>query len=228
MPSIKGKTVIVTGASAGVGEATAKLCVREGANVVLAARDGKALDALAAALGPRSRAVVTDVSKHADCEALMQGVARGLRPHRRTREQCRLQQPRHRRGRCARKHRAHHRGQPEGADPALQAGAAAPAGERWRSDRQRGIARRPRAAGPRGDLHGVQVRPARLLVRDGRGARGLGHYRVGRVARADRDGIHPERDRGRARHGVLAADGDGRRGGSRHRRVAARTASASA
>jgi short-subunit dehydrogenase len=71
MPSIKGKTVIVTGASAGVGEATAKLCVREGANVVLAARDRKALDALAAALGPRSRAVVTDVSKHADCEALM-------------------------------------------------------------------------------------------------------------------------------------------------------------
>ena len=71
MPSIKGKTVIVTGASAGVGEATAKLCVREGANVVLAARDGKALDALAAALGPRSRVVVTDVSKYADCEALM-------------------------------------------------------------------------------------------------------------------------------------------------------------
>jgi hypothetical protein len=72
MSSIKGKTVIVTGASAGVGEATAKLCVREGANVVLAARDGKALDALAAALGPRSRAVVTDVAKHADCEALIQ------------------------------------------------------------------------------------------------------------------------------------------------------------
>jgi hypothetical protein len=71
MPSIKGKTVIVTGASAGVGEATAKLCVREGANVVLAARDRKALEALATVLGPRSRAVVTDVSKHADCEALM-------------------------------------------------------------------------------------------------------------------------------------------------------------
>ena len=71
MPSIKGKTIIVTGASAGVGEATAKLCVREGANVVLAARDARALDALCAALGPRSRAVVTDVSKHADCEALV-------------------------------------------------------------------------------------------------------------------------------------------------------------
>jgi short-subunit dehydrogenase len=71
MPSIEGKTVIVTGASAGVGEATAKLCVREGANVVLAARDGKSLEALAAVLGPRSRAVVTDVAKHADCLALM-------------------------------------------------------------------------------------------------------------------------------------------------------------
>jgi short-subunit dehydrogenase len=71
MPSIKGKTVIVTGASAGVGEATAKLCVRQGANVVLAARDKNALDALAAALGPRSRAVVTDVSRPEDCEALM-------------------------------------------------------------------------------------------------------------------------------------------------------------
>ena len=71
VPSIKGKTVIVTGASAGVGEATAKLCVREGANVVLAARDAKALDSLAASLGPQSRAVVTDVSKPDDCAALM-------------------------------------------------------------------------------------------------------------------------------------------------------------
>ena len=46
MEKLKGKTVIITGASAGVGEATAHLCVQAGANVVLAARGKRELEAL--------------------------------------------------------------------------------------------------------------------------------------------------------------------------------------
>ena len=44
---IKGKVVIVTGASSGIGEATARQFGREGARVVLAARRVDRLEALA-------------------------------------------------------------------------------------------------------------------------------------------------------------------------------------
>jgi NADP-dependent 3-hydroxy acid dehydrogenase YdfG len=75
MRTLKGKTIIVTGASAGVGEATARQCAAQGANVVLAARDKKALTALAKKLGKRARAVPTDVSRAGDCRALIQASA---------------------------------------------------------------------------------------------------------------------------------------------------------
>lgn len=72
MDTLKGKTIIVTGASSGVGEATARLCVAEGANVVLAARSKKELNTLASALGKQAIMVVTDVSSPADCVGLIQ------------------------------------------------------------------------------------------------------------------------------------------------------------
>jgi len=71
MRRLTGKTIIVTGASAGVGAATARLCAAEGANVVAAARDRKALNALAKKLGKRVLAVPTDVARRQDCEALI-------------------------------------------------------------------------------------------------------------------------------------------------------------
>ena len=71
METVKGKTIIITGASAGVGEATAKLCAAEGANVVIAARSKKELMALAKSLGKNALAVVTDVAKTQDCTALL-------------------------------------------------------------------------------------------------------------------------------------------------------------
>ena len=71
MKTLQGKTIIITGASAGVGEATAKLCAAEGANVVIAARSKKELMALAKSLGKNALAVVTDVAKTQDCTALL-------------------------------------------------------------------------------------------------------------------------------------------------------------
>ena len=44
--SIKGKTIIITGASSGIGEATAKKLSQEGANVVLSARREDRLNSL--------------------------------------------------------------------------------------------------------------------------------------------------------------------------------------
>jgi len=69
---LQGKTVIVTGASSGIGEAVARAFVEAGANVVLAARNETALAALAKELGNgRALAVATDVTKRDQVEAMV-------------------------------------------------------------------------------------------------------------------------------------------------------------
>ena len=65
------RTVIVTGASSGVGEACARLFAAEGARVVLAARSGDRLERLAGELGNGALAVAVDVSRREDCERLI-------------------------------------------------------------------------------------------------------------------------------------------------------------
>ena len=60
--ALKGTVAIVTGASSGIGEATAEALVAEGAMVVLAARRADRLEKLAARLGPSTMSVPTDLA----------------------------------------------------------------------------------------------------------------------------------------------------------------------
>ena len=74
MPSLRDQVVIVTGASAGIGEATARRLVRGGATVVISARRQDRLEALARELDPtgaRILAVAGDVTQDADRRRLV-------------------------------------------------------------------------------------------------------------------------------------------------------------
>lgn len=67
------KTIVITGASAGIGAALALRLAKDGHNLVLAARRKEPLDAVARDAeqrGARALAVVTDVTKRADIDAL--------------------------------------------------------------------------------------------------------------------------------------------------------------
>ncbi len=71
--SIKGKTVIITGASRGIGEAAAEVFAEAGAKVALLARGRDAIEAIAARIGPDAMAIPCDVSSYDDvAEAIRQ------------------------------------------------------------------------------------------------------------------------------------------------------------
>lgn len=72
---MQGKTIIVTGASEGIGQELALQLAQVGANVVIAARSEEKLQAVRAACeaaGGQALAVATDVSQAGDCERLIQ------------------------------------------------------------------------------------------------------------------------------------------------------------
>ena len=73
--NITGKVVVITGASSGIGESTAKLLAQQGARVVLGARRKDRIDAVAkeiSATGGKAIGFATDVTKRAEVEALIQ------------------------------------------------------------------------------------------------------------------------------------------------------------
>ena len=68
----KGKTVIITGASRGIGAEAARVFAAAGANVALLARSADSLEALAAEIGENALALACDVSDYASVEAAVQ------------------------------------------------------------------------------------------------------------------------------------------------------------
>jgi NAD(P)-dependent dehydrogenase (short-subunit alcohol dehydrogenase family) len=72
---LRDKTIIITGASSGIGAAAARLFAEEGARLVLGARSADALAAVVAAIGDRAVALPGDVRDPDYAEAL---VARAL------------------------------------------------------------------------------------------------------------------------------------------------------
>jgi len=71
---IKDKVVVITGASSGLGESTARHLASEGASVVLGARRLDRLEEIVAEIrsaGGQAEAVATDVTKRSDVEALV-------------------------------------------------------------------------------------------------------------------------------------------------------------
>jgi len=69
--SLQGQIAVVTGASSGIGLATAQALAARGAQLVLGARSQSKLDEAVAALGEAATAVRTDVTVTADVEALI-------------------------------------------------------------------------------------------------------------------------------------------------------------
>lgn len=74
MGRLDGKVVVITGANSGVGAATARLCAKEGAKVVISARRVEALKEVETEISSNGGvvlAVPTDISKVEDCQNLV-------------------------------------------------------------------------------------------------------------------------------------------------------------
>lgn len=74
MGKLQGKVAVITGGSTGIGLATAKLFVREGAYVFITGRPQKELDEAVKAIGSNISGVQGDVAKLADLDRLYETV----------------------------------------------------------------------------------------------------------------------------------------------------------
>ena len=202
-PDFSGRTVLVTGASAGVGQASARAFAAAGAHVVCAARGHERLAAVAAEVG--GTAIVADVSHPEDCRRLVEetlAAGGGLDV-------------------LVNNAGCHHRG-PVAQRSAEELGAMVDANLRapivltrlaldalrlaGRRGGQRRLHRRPDAAGRQCDLFRDQVRPAGVHPRPGRRARRHRRARQRSLAGADRHRFHPRRHRRGLGHHLLADD----------------------
>lgn len=75
MSKLEGKVAVITGASSGIGEATARALASQGAKVAIAARRAERLEQLAKSIlseGGDVLVIVADVRQEADCERMIQ------------------------------------------------------------------------------------------------------------------------------------------------------------
>ena len=78
MAQLQGRKVIITGASSGVGKATAELFVAEGAQVGLIARREEAIRVLAGGLGDGAHAAAADIADDAAVAAAVDALAAAM------------------------------------------------------------------------------------------------------------------------------------------------------
>jgi NAD(P)-dependent dehydrogenase (short-subunit alcohol dehydrogenase family) len=78
--SVLGKTVMITGASRGIGASAAEVFAGAGANVVLVARGGEAITEIAGSIGDQALAVPCDVSDYAQVEAAVRATEAAFGP----------------------------------------------------------------------------------------------------------------------------------------------------
>ncbi|MDE0591067.1 SDR family oxidoreductase [Halocynthiibacter sp. C4] len=74
--SLSGKTVVITGASKGIGASAARLFAEAGANVALLARSADAIAELAGEIGQKALAIPCDVSRYWEVDNAFQTVLR--------------------------------------------------------------------------------------------------------------------------------------------------------
>ena len=78
MGRLDGKVAVITGGASGMGEATAKLFVREGARVIIGDVQQDKGEAVAADIGPECRFVKADVSTSEDVRSLVVAAVEGF------------------------------------------------------------------------------------------------------------------------------------------------------
>jgi NAD(P)-dependent dehydrogenase (short-subunit alcohol dehydrogenase family) len=76
MTDMTGRTVLITGASRGIGEAAARAFAAAGAKVALASRSGGEIARLAGEIGPAALAVPCDVSRYGEVAAAVDACVR--------------------------------------------------------------------------------------------------------------------------------------------------------
>jgi 3-oxoacyl-[acyl-carrier protein] reductase len=75
LTSLEGRSVVVTGASKGIGKGIARVFARQGAKVLIVARHADEAEACARELGASASAFAADVTKLADMEAMAKAAA---------------------------------------------------------------------------------------------------------------------------------------------------------